>query len=71
MLLGVTFVSVAVVLGYALWWRRNPSACPYVLRFFVELPRPFIAWGRLREILVPRPGDFTQRRGKKPYEKSG
>ncbi len=50
-------VVVAVVLGYALWWRRNPSACPYKLRFFVELPHPFIMRARLREVLAPRPGD--------------
>jgi SAM-dependent methyltransferase len=56
-LLGVAFVGVAVVLGYGLWWRRNPSACPYGLRFFVELPHPFITRARLREVLAPRPGD--------------
>ena len=47
--------AVAVV-AYALWWRKNPSACPYALRFFVELPHPFITRRRLREILAPRPG---------------
>lgn len=47
----------AVVLAYAFWWRRNPSACPYALRFFVELPRPFITRARLREILAPNPGE--------------
>lgn len=56
-LLGVAFVGVAVVLGYGLWWRRNPSACPYGLRFFVELPHPFITRARLREVLAPGPGD--------------
>jgi ubiquinone/menaquinone biosynthesis C-methylase UbiE len=47
----------AAILACALWWRRNPSACPYGLRFFIELPHPFITRARLREILAPRPGD--------------
>lgn len=47
----------AAVLAYALWWRKNPSACPYALRFFVELPHPFITRARLREVLDPKPGD--------------
>lgn len=56
-LLGLGLPGAAAVLGYALWWRRNPSACPYRLRFFVELPHPFITRARLREILAPRPGE--------------
>lgn len=55
-LLGVALLG-ASLLAYALWWRRNPSACPYGLRFFIELPHPFITRTRLREILAPRPGD--------------
>src|SRR3712207_1147397 len=56
-LLGVAFAAaVVVIIWYASWWRRNPSACPYGLRFFVELPHPFITRARLREILTPRPG---------------
>jgi len=47
----------AAVLGAALWWRRNPSACPYSQRFWVEAPHPFITRERLREILAPSPGD--------------
>lgn len=47
----------AAVVAYALWWRKNPSACPYALRFFVELPHPFITRARLREILAPRSGE--------------
>jgi ubiquinone/menaquinone biosynthesis C-methylase UbiE len=45
------------VLGAALWWRQNPSACPYSQRFWVEAPHPFITRARLREILEPRPGE--------------
>jgi ubiquinone/menaquinone biosynthesis C-methylase UbiE len=47
----------ASVLGAAAWWRRNPSACPYSQRFWVEAPHPFITHSRLREILEPRPGE--------------
>jgi ubiquinone/menaquinone biosynthesis C-methylase UbiE len=49
--------AVAAVLAGALWWRRNPSACPYSQRFWVEAPHPFITRGRLREALDPQPGD--------------
>lgn len=45
------------VVGGALWWRRNPSACPYGQRFWVEAPHPFITRDRLREALAPKPGD--------------
>ena len=47
----------AVVLGaVSVWWRRNPSACPYSQRFWVEAPHPFITRARLREALEPQPG---------------
>jgi ubiquinone/menaquinone biosynthesis C-methylase UbiE len=45
------------IVGVALWWRQNPSACPYSQRFWVEAPHPVITRGRLREILEPRPGE--------------
>jgi ubiquinone/menaquinone biosynthesis C-methylase UbiE len=54
---GIGLLGGAAVLGAALWWRRNPSACPYSQRFWVEAPHPFITRGRLREILEPRPGE--------------
>jgi ubiquinone/menaquinone biosynthesis C-methylase UbiE len=41
----------------ALWWRKNPSACPYGQRFWVEAPHPLITRARLREILEPQPGE--------------
>jgi ubiquinone/menaquinone biosynthesis C-methylase UbiE len=44
-------------LGAALWWRKNPSACPYSQRLFIELPHPGITRGRLIEILQPRAGE--------------
>lgn len=55
-LAGGVFAALAALI-YALWWRKNPSACPYGLRFLIELPRPYITRDRLREILVPQPGD--------------
>lgn len=45
------------ILGVVLWWRKNPSACPYGLRFSLELPHPFLTRPRLREILAPKPGE--------------
>jgi ubiquinone/menaquinone biosynthesis C-methylase UbiE len=47
----------AAVLGAALWWRKNPSACPYGQRFWVEAPHPIITRERLREVLAPQPGE--------------
>jgi ubiquinone/menaquinone biosynthesis C-methylase UbiE len=44
-------------LAAALWWRKNPSACPYSQRLFIELPHPGITRGRLIEILQPRAGE--------------
>jgi ubiquinone/menaquinone biosynthesis C-methylase UbiE len=44
------------VLGAALWWRRNPSACPYNQRFWVEAPHPLITRPRLRAALAPLAG---------------
>jgi SAM-dependent methyltransferase len=49
--------AAAATLAAALWWRQNPSACPYGQRFWVEAPHPLITRQRLREILDPRPGD--------------
>jgi SAM-dependent methyltransferase len=50
-------LGAAAVAGAALWWRKNPSACPYSQRFFVEAPHPLITRARLSEILDPRPGE--------------
>jgi protein-L-isoaspartate O-methyltransferase len=49
--------AAAAVVGAALWWRKNPSACPYGQRFWVEAPHPLITRPRLREILDPKPGE--------------
>jgi ubiquinone/menaquinone biosynthesis C-methylase UbiE len=47
----------AAVLAVAFWWRKNPSACPYGQRFWVQAPHPFITRDRLREILEPQTGE--------------
>jgi len=44
-------------LAAALWWRKNPSACPYGQRFWVEAPHPIITRERLRAVLRPQPGE--------------
>jgi ubiquinone/menaquinone biosynthesis C-methylase UbiE len=49
--------AAAAVAGVALWWRKNPSACPYSQRFWVEAPHPLITRARLQEILDPKPGE--------------
>ena len=45
------------VLGAAVWWRRNPSACPYNQRFWVDAPHPFITRARLLEALALAPDE--------------
>jgi ubiquinone/menaquinone biosynthesis C-methylase UbiE len=40
-----------------LWWRKNPSACPYGQRFWVEAPHPIITRDRLRQVLAPALGE--------------
>src|SRR5207237_5298879 len=50
-------VGAGALGGAALWWRKNPSACPYGQRFWVEAPHPIITRDRLRSVLVPEPGE--------------
>jgi ubiquinone/menaquinone biosynthesis C-methylase UbiE len=55
---GVTLLGGgAAALAYAVRWRKNPSACPYEQRYFLEVPHPFLTRDRLRRILVPQPGE--------------
>lgn len=54
---GAALLGGAAALGYAVWWRKNPSACPYEQRFFLEVPHPFLTRARLRRILALRPGE--------------
>ena len=49
--------AALATLAAALWWRKNPSACPYGQRFWVEAPHPIITRDRLRQVLRPEPGE--------------
>jgi ubiquinone/menaquinone biosynthesis C-methylase UbiE len=53
----LALLAGGALLAAAWWWRKNPSACPYGQRFWVEAPHPFITRERLRETLQPRPGE--------------
>ena len=54
-----TLVGAAglATLGAALWWRQNPSACPYGQRFWVEAPHPIVTRERLHSVMRPQPGE--------------
>lgn len=52
--LGLFVIAVG---GAALWWRKNPSACPYGQRFWVQAPHPIIGRDRLRTVLAPQLGE--------------
>ena len=53
----LALAATGIVLAAALWWRKNPSACPYGQRFWVEAPHPLITRDRLKEVLTPGAGD--------------
>ena len=53
----LALAGAAVALGYSLWWRKNPSACPYSQRFWVQIPRPGLSRPRLQTTLEPQPGE--------------
>jgi ubiquinone/menaquinone biosynthesis C-methylase UbiE len=53
----LALLAGAGLVAAAWWWRKNPSACPYGQRFWVEAPHPFITRDRLRETLGPRLGE--------------
>jgi SAM-dependent methyltransferase len=53
----LALAAAAGVLAAALWWRRNPSACPYGQRFWIEAPHPLITRERLRATLEPEAGE--------------
>jgi SAM-dependent methyltransferase len=44
-------------LGAALWWRKNPSACPYGQRFWVQAPHPIVSRERLYYVMRPQAGE--------------
>jgi SAM-dependent methyltransferase len=53
----LVLVGGASLLAYVVRQRKDPSVCPYGLRFSLALPRPFVTRSRLREILSPEPGE--------------
>lgn len=56
-LLAAAVAAIAALIAAALWWRKNPSACPYNQHFWVQAPHPFITRERLAEALQPKPGE--------------
>jgi len=50
-------LGLAAIAAAAVWWRRNPSACPYSQRFWVQAPHPLITRRRFRETLAPAAGE--------------
>jgi ubiquinone/menaquinone biosynthesis C-methylase UbiE len=50
-------LAAAAIFAVAYWWRKNPSACPYSQRFWVQAPHPGITRKRLLEILAPDRGE--------------
>src|ERR671910_3703303 len=51
----VVLVGAVSLLAYLRQQRKDPSACPYGLRFSLDLPHPFVTRSRLREMLSPEP----------------
>ncbi|MFI5027510.1 MAG: class I SAM-dependent methyltransferase [Solirubrobacterales bacterium] len=49
--------AALATVGSALWWRKNPSACPYGQRFWVEAPHPILTRERLFYVMRPQPGE--------------
>jgi ubiquinone/menaquinone biosynthesis C-methylase UbiE len=49
--------AAAATAGALWWWRKNPSACPYSQRAFVDVPHPFITRDKLRDALGPEAGE--------------
>jgi SAM-dependent methyltransferase len=50
-------IALAALVAIGYWWRKNPSACPYGQRFWVEAPHPLVTRRRLRRVLEPEPGE--------------
>jgi SAM-dependent methyltransferase len=54
-------LGAALLAGGAVMWatraRRNPAACPYSQRLFLDLPRPFMRRRTLRDMLDLAPGE--------------
>jgi SAM-dependent methyltransferase len=50
-------LGALATVGAALWWRYNPSACPYGQRFWVEAPHPIVTRERLHRVMRPSEGE--------------
>jgi ubiquinone/menaquinone biosynthesis C-methylase UbiE len=50
-------LGAGAIVGVSYWWRKNPSACPYNQRFWVQAPHPGITRKRLIAALEPAPGE--------------
>jgi ubiquinone/menaquinone biosynthesis C-methylase UbiE len=48
--------ALAALAAVAIKQRRRPSACPYAMRAFLLLPRPFMSRDRVFRLLAPAPG---------------
>jgi ubiquinone/menaquinone biosynthesis C-methylase UbiE len=57
----VLMLGAVLCAGGAMMWatraRRNPAACPYSQRLFLDLPRPFMRRQTLRDMLDLAPGE--------------
>jgi ubiquinone/menaquinone biosynthesis C-methylase UbiE len=54
---GTLLLGAGAVVTWVWQTRRNPSACPYGQRVFLDLPRPFLRRDELLRILAPVPGE--------------
>jgi protein-L-isoaspartate O-methyltransferase len=53
----IAAAAAGAIVAAAVWWRKNPSACPYGQRFWIQSPHPLITRRRLRKAFEPRPGE--------------
>jgi ubiquinone/menaquinone biosynthesis C-methylase UbiE len=53
----LAYAGAAAALGASLWWRKNPSACPYGQRFWVQAPHPIVTRERLFYVMRPEAGE--------------
>jgi ubiquinone/menaquinone biosynthesis C-methylase UbiE len=53
----LAIAGAVALIAASYWWRKNPSACPYSQRFWVEAPHPLITRARMREVLRPSAGE--------------
>jgi len=56
LVLGALLIAAGALM-WAIRARRNPAACPYSQRLFLDLPRPFMRRQTLRDMLDLAPGE--------------